>query len=96
MIHYGADDNASGVGGVLEIAQYLAGQKARGNLSMKHDLLLGAWSGEELGLLGSSYFVRTLAEEEKVSTLGGRVAAYLNMDMIGRLRDSLAQGNGTT
>ena len=97
MIHYGADDNASGVGGVLEIAQYLAGQKARGNLSMKHDLLLGAWSGEELGLLGSSYFVRTLAEEEKVSTLGGRVAAYLNMDMIGRLRDSLVlQGVGSS
>lgn len=97
MIHYGADDNASGVGGILEIAQYLADQKARANLPMKHDLLLGAWSGEELGLLGSSYFVRTMMEKEKLSTLAERVVAYLNMDMIGRLRESLVlQGVGSS
>jgi Tol biopolymer transport system component len=97
MIHYGADDNASGVGGVLEIAQYLAEQKARGNLPMKHDLLLGAWSGEELGLLGSSHFVRNMVEEEELGTLAERVVAYLNMDMIGRLRESLVlQGVGSS
>ena len=97
MIHYGADDNASGVGGILEIAQYLADQKAQGSLPMKHDLLLGAWSGEELGLLGSSYFVRTMVEKEELSTLAERVVAYLNMDMIGRLRESLVlQGVGSS
>jgi hypothetical protein len=97
MIHYGADDNASGVGGILEIAQYLADQKARGNLPMKHDLLLSAWSGEELGLLGSSHFVRSLVEEEKLDSLAERVVAYLNMDMIGRLRESLVlQGVGSS
>jgi len=97
MIHYGADDNASGVGGILEIAQYLADQKARGDLLMKHDLILSAWSGEELGLLGSSHFVSSLVEEENLSTLAERVVAYLNMDMIGRLRDSLVlQGVGSS
>ena len=97
MIHYGADDNASGVGGILEIAQYLADQKARGNLDMKHELLLGAWSGEELGLLGSSYFVRTWVEKEKLDGLAERVVAYPNMDMIGRLRESLVlQGVGSS
>ncbi len=97
MVHYGADDNASGVGGILEIAQYLADQKARGNLDMKHELLLGAWSGEELGLLGSSYFVRTWVEKEKLDGLAERVVAYPNMDMIGRLRESLVlQGVGSS
>ena len=97
MIHYGADDNASGVGGVLEIAQYLVSEEAQGKLPMKHDLLVAAWSGEELGLLGSNHFVQTLAEEEKVRTLASRIAAYLNMDMIGRLRKSLVlQGVGSS
>jgi Zn-dependent M28 family amino/carboxypeptidase len=54
--HRGADDNASGVAGMLEIAQFLAAQKRSGKLSLKHDILFAAWSGEELGLLGSDYF----------------------------------------
>ncbi|MEE8350117.1 MAG: M28 family peptidase [Acidobacteriota bacterium] len=97
MIHYGADDNASGVGGILEIAQHLADQRARGTLPMKHDLLVSAWSGEELGLLGSSYFVRTMLEEDQSPRLSDQVVAYLNMDMIGRLRDSVVlQGVGSS
>ncbi len=54
--HRGADDNASGVASVLEIAQYLANEKAAGKLTMKRDILIAAWSGEELGLRGSQAF----------------------------------------
>ena len=57
-IHYGADDNASGVAAMLEIAEYLADQKARGKLKLKRDVVFAAWSGEELGLLGSDHFVK--------------------------------------
>ena len=97
LIHYGADDNASGVGAVLEIAQYLVNRKAEASLPMRRDLLFAAWSGEELGLLGSSHFVQTLLEETKSSTLTSQIAAYLNMDMIGRLRESLVlQGVGSS
>ncbi len=96
-IHYGADDNASGVGGVLEIAQYLVNRRAEGAFPMRRDLLLAAWSGEELGLLGSSHFVETLSEEIKSPTLESQIAAYLNMDMIGRLRTGLVlQGVGSS
>ncbi len=55
-VHRGADDNASGVAGMLEIAQYMAGLKRQGKLDLKHDILFAAWSGEELGLIGSSHF----------------------------------------
>ena len=97
LIHYGADDNASGVGGVLEIAQYLVNQQEEASLPMKRDLLFAVWSGEELGLLGSNHFVQNLLEETQSSTLTSQIAAYLNMDMIGRLRESLVlQGVGSS
>jgi Tol biopolymer transport system component len=97
LIHYGADDNASGVGAVLEIAQYLVNRQAQSELPMKRNLLFAAWSGEELGLLGSSYFVQDLLEKTNSSTLTSQIAAYLNMDMIGRLRESLVlQGVGSS
>lgn len=90
LIHYGADDNASGVAGVLEIAEYLQGLKARDQLTLRRDILFAAWSGEELGLLGSSYFTRTFgAKKGEPSTLTPAIAAYLNMDMIGRLDKAL-------
>jgi Tol biopolymer transport system component len=54
--HRGADDNASGVAAILEIAQSLSDQVRRGELKLKRDILFAAWSGEELGLIGSSYF----------------------------------------
>lgn len=89
-IHYGADDNASGVSAVLEIAQYLADQKRQGRLQLKHDLLFAAWSGEEMGLLGSEHFVQQFAAKgDGSSGLTPRVIAYLNMDMVGRLEDHL-------
>ena len=56
-IHFGADDNASGVVAMLEIAEYLAELKRKGKLNMKRDIVFAAWSGEELGLHGSQHFV---------------------------------------
>ena len=47
QVHVGADDNASGVAAMLEIAQYLAAEKKSGRLKPKRDLLVAAWSGEE-------------------------------------------------
>jgi Tol biopolymer transport system component len=97
-IHYGADDNASGTAAMMEIAQYLADLKAKGKLAMKHDVLFCAWSGEELGLLGSSNFVKHFSHDKDESkSLRPPIVAYLNMDMVGRLRDKLTlQGMGTS
>jgi hypothetical protein len=98
LIHYGADDNASGVGGVLEVAHYLVHLKSRGQLPLQRDLLFAAWSGEELGLLGSTHFTRTFGgtPDDPVS-LAPQVVAYLNMDMIGRLDKAvLLQGVGSS
>jgi hypothetical protein len=63
LIHYGADDNASGVAAMLEVAEYLADQRALGKLKMKRDVIFAAWSGEELGLLGSNHFVKAYAHQ---------------------------------
>ena len=57
QVHVGADDNASGVAAMLEIAQYLAAERTSGRLKPKRDMLVAAWSGEELGLFGSQAFV---------------------------------------
>jgi len=95
-VHYGADDNASGVAALLEIAEWLADREKRGRLSQERNLVLGLWSGEELGLLGSSHFVNRL-DTRNSESLQDRVAAYLNMDMVGRLRDHLIlQGVGSS
>lgn len=55
-VHRGADDNASGVAGMLEVAQYLATETKAGRVKTVRDTLLAAWSGEELGLRGSQAF----------------------------------------
>ncbi|MBI3079738.1 MAG: M28 family peptidase [Deltaproteobacteria bacterium] len=74
-VHPGADDNASGVAGVLALARaFVAAGGAR------RTLIFVAFSGEELGLLGSSHFVR--APPVAIS----RVVAMFNLDMVGRLR----------
>ncbi|MBI3927969.1 MAG: M20/M25/M40 family metallo-hydrolase [Armatimonadetes bacterium] len=83
-IHYGADDNASGVAALLEIARMLSREGAP-----RRDVLFAAWSGEELGNLGSSRFLEGLPD--------GALAAYLNMDMIGRMdRQVMIQGVGSS
>ncbi len=96
-IHYGADDNASGVAGVLEIAQYLVDAKASGSLEMKRDAIFALWSGEELGLLGSAHFAKTYGDKPEDQPLTPDIAVYLNMDMIGRLREkAVLQGTGSS
>jgi len=90
MIHYGADDNAAGVAAVLEIAEYLASQRIEASPVMHRSVFFALWSGEELGLLGSSHFAKTFGgAEEEPTTLAPAIAAYLNMDMIGRLKKRL-------
>ena len=85
-IHFGADDNASGSAAVLAIGAELSKQPRRRNL------LLGWWSGEELGLLGSNAF----AAAPGVAL--DQIAAYLNFDMVGRMQDNklTVQAAGTS
>jgi Tol biopolymer transport system component len=97
QIHHGADDNASGVAGLLEIAEYFAAEHKAGRLTGVRDVVFAAWEGEELGLLGSQHFVEATKKAASKETLGGVFSAYLNMDMIGRLKDQLIlQGVGSS
>jgi len=102
QIHNGADDNASGTAGVLEIAQFLVSLRDQGRLDMKRDLLFCIWSGEELGILGSAHFADELAQKSAPHphappSINPAIVAYLNLDMIGRLKDSVAlQGVGSS
>jgi hypothetical protein len=94
-IHYGADDNASGVAALLEIAESLADRRQQGRLTARRDILFAAWSGEELGLLGSDHFVKALSGG--TAPIYPRIAAYLNMDMVGRLdKHLILQGVGSS
>ncbi len=61
QIHFGADDNASGVAGMLEIAEYLVAQRRLGKLNLTRDVIFAGWSGEELGLQGSEHFVKSFS-----------------------------------
>ena len=75
MIHHGADDNASGTSGLLEIAEKFGSIKER----VKRSIIFVAFSGEELGILGSTYFTNNSPVPLN------EIAAMLNMDMVGRL-----------
>ena len=77
QIHPGADDNASGSAGVVELARLLAPQ--RGQLG--RSILFMNFAGEELGLLGSAEWVK-----EPTRPLA-KAVAMINMDMIGRIKD---------
>ena len=82
-IHNGADDNASGTAGLLELAEKLAAKP------LKRDVLFIAFDAEEKGLLGSKHFVdNPVVNLENVVTM-------LNLDMIGRLKDSTLTVGGT-
>ncbi len=145
LIHAGADDNASGVAAMLEVAQNIASQVRNGKLKPQRDLLVAGWSGEELGLFGSQAFVEEYYElyphaahhtphahadhghasaaeptaeahgdlDETIAdlpaaplahgsapdaeALTSAVSAYLNLDMVGRLRKKLVvQGIGSS
>ena len=95
-IHYGADDNASGVAAVLEIAEHLVHLRDQGDLPAGRDVLFALWSGEELGLLGSNHFMKTYGSGPGHGS-GIDLLAYLNLDMVGRLKTSLVvQGVGSS
>lgn len=92
-IHYGADDNASGVTGVMLLAHYFSQTKNKSKLTKP--LYFAVWSGEEVGVLGSSFFAKAWKTENKAD-FKKSFEASLNMDMIGRLRDKLQiQGVGS-
>lgn len=91
-IHYGADDNASGVAGIFEIAQYLMYRKERDEFAPVRDIVFAAWSGEELGLLGSAKFVQDFGDVPESEPLTEEIAAYVNLDMIGRMREAVVIG----
>ena len=76
-IHPGADDNASGTAGVMELARYFTRQPRH-----KRGLLFLHFAGEEQGLLGSAWYA-----EHPILPLAGAVT-MLNLDMIGRMRDN--------
>jgi aminopeptidase YwaD len=86
-IHHGADDNASGTAGMLELARMFSSQRVKPRRTM----VFIAFSGEEEGLIGSSYYVN-----HPVVPLANTVA-MINMDMIGRLKDKklIVGGVGT-
>jgi hypothetical protein len=83
-IHPGADDNASGTAGVIELARWFAQQPQQ-----KRGILFLTFAGEEEGLLGSQYYVN-----HPILPLENAVA-MINMDMIGRIRDGKVYVNGT-
>ena len=78
QIHNGADDNASGTAGILELARVVSENR----VGLDRSVMFMAFAGEELGLFGSNHFVNypTIELENAV--------AMLNFDMIGRLNDN--------
>ncbi len=74
FIYNGADDNASGAAGLLS----LAGAWALSGIIPEYNLIFTSWTGEEKGLLGSSYFTNTMTINPK------DILLYINMDMISR------------
>jgi aminopeptidase YwaD len=86
-IHHGADDNASGVAGLIELARLLSSQ----NPKPRRTIVFIAFSGEEEGLIGSNYYVN-----HPIVPLTNTVA-MINMDMIGRMKEKklIAGGVGT-
>lgn len=95
QVHYGADDNASGVAGVVELAHHFSAQLKKHPQSLKKDLYFAVWTGEESGVLGSTAFVKAWNKNQK-QKISDYFSASLNMDMIGRLQERLyVQGVGS-
>ena len=82
-IHNGADDNASGVAVLVEVARSLAASKA----TLARDVYIVAFSAEEMGDLGSFHYTKNLPTKEPI-------VAMLNLDMVGRMRMSQLHVNG--
>src|SRR5947209_8805163 len=82
-IHHGADDNASGVAGLLELARiFSADKRSAERMKIKRTIVFIAFSGEEEGLLGSNFYVN-----HAIWPLD-KTVAMINMDMIGRMKDN--------
>jgi len=81
-IHNGADDNGSGAVTVIELAEYFSGIRKENPDKITYNLVFCLWSGEELGLLGSSSFASTLPVPVE------KVKAYINFDMVGRMEEN--------
>jgi Zn-dependent M28 family amino/carboxypeptidase len=97
-VHNGADDNASGVAGVIELARILKDiNKSQMILSdsrklLQKNIIFIAFTAEELGVLGSRFFVNSKIVDNK------KIKAMINMDMIGRLKEDntlIVGGTGT-
>lgn len=77
-VHYGADDNASGIASMLEIAERFAAEN-----NNARSLLFAGFAAEEMGLLGSKYLVENMPVE------AAKVNAMINLDMVGRLKETM-------
>ncbi len=84
-VHPGADDNASGTAAVLELARAISARRA----DLKRSVIFLAFSGEELGLLGSAYYT-----DHPLWPLD-KTVAMLNLDMVGRVREGKLYVGGT-
>ncbi len=89
-VHNGADDNASGTAMVMALAKRLGADKGK----IKRSIIFAAFSGEEIGLLGSKYFINNpLVDLKKIKTM-------FNFDMVGRFDKSnnsiSVSGTGTS
>ena len=84
-IHNGADDNASGVSGILELAKKLYLNKNK----LKRSIVFVAFNAEEQGIFGSKSFVKSPYFESK------KIISMINLDMIGRMKDSNLYISGT-
>ncbi|MET0624641.1 MAG: M20/M25/M40 family metallo-hydrolase [Pyrinomonadaceae bacterium] len=83
-VHFGADDNASGTAGLLELARLFSREPEL----MRRTVVFVAFGGEEEGLIGSSYYVQNPARPL------AQTVTMLNMDMIGRLRGDVLNVGG--
>jgi Tol biopolymer transport system component len=92
QIHNGADDNASGTSVVIDLARAIAADVAASPEKYPCGFIFAAWSGEEMGIIGSNYF----AQNPPVPLED--IEAYFNFDMVGRLRDNnlILQGTGSS
>lgn len=88
IVHPGADDNASGTAGLLQIAADVVDRAARSRGPRRSIVLIG-FSAEEMGLIGSREFVKASPLEASA------ISAMINLDMIGRLRDEGIELAGT-
>ena len=85
-VHYGADDNASGVSGIIDLAARITKNKD----GFKRSLIVVAFGAEEMGLLGSRFFVKNLPIKKE------NIIAMLNFDMIGRMNEKQSISVGGT